>query len=179
MLKKLVFCLAAVTCTIFQQAHTLDRPNSRHATAALYASSLLLGAKLGAKSGAEQGKTPQSVVNCLLALDASRLTDLVESLLAANLTPAELQAADVFFESSAGKKYAALGTLDLYLSAGEMPPQDAPNISPEENKEIEDFNGSTTSKKLWNLLNGASARREFGTRLLALEKSCGVGKRKP
>lgn len=178
MLKKVVFFAAAAIAMIFGQAHCAERARDPHATAALYANSLLLGAKLGAKSGAEQGKTPPSVLTCLQALDASRLTDLVESVLAANLTPAELQTADEFFESSAGKKYAALGTLDLYLSAGETPPQDAPNISPEENAEIADFNGSTTSKKLWNVLNGEPARRVFGTRLVALEKSCGVGKRK-
>lgn len=178
MLKIVVVSLAAANLALGGRVHATERPSNQHATAELYASSLLLGAKLGAKSAAEQGKTPQSVVKCLQALDASHLTDLVESVLAANLTPAELQTADAFFETSAGKKYAELGTLDLYLSAGETPPEDAPNISPEENAEIEDFNGSTTSKKLWNVLNGEPARRVFGTRLLALEKSCGVGKRK-
>ncbi|MBS0417118.1 MAG: DUF2059 domain-containing protein [Proteobacteria bacterium] len=178
MLKKVVFFLAAVTLALAGQVHAADHPRTQHVTAALYASSLLLGTQLGAKSGAEQGKTPPSVLECLLSLDAASLTDLVESVLVASLTPAELQAADAFFESSAGKKYAKLGTLDLYLSAGEVPPEDAPSISPEENKEIAQFNGTATNKKLWNALNGASARRVFGTRLLELEKACGAGKRK-
>jgi hypothetical protein len=125
--------------------------------------------------GAAEGKVPSSVASCLLALDASSLTDVVESVLADNLTQAELQAADTFFGTTAGKKYAKLGSLGVYKSVDETPPEDSPSISDAEYKGIEDFKSTAVSSKLWKVLDGESAQRVFGARLRALANSCGAG----
>jgi hypothetical protein len=175
MLKNVAFLLVAVTFTISEEVHSADPPRNQHVTAALYAGSLLLGTQLGVKKGAAEGKVPSSVASCLLALDASSLTDVVESVLADNLTQAELQAVDAFFGTTAGKNYAKLGSLGVYISVGETPPEDSPSISDAEYKEIEDFKSTAASNKLWKVLDGESARRVFGARLRALANSCGAG----
>jgi hypothetical protein len=81
------------TFSLFEHAHSVEAPRQQHATAALYADSLLLGIQLGAKQGAAAGTVKSSVANCIMALDASSLTDVVEAILVKNLTPAELEAA--------------------------------------------------------------------------------------
>jgi hypothetical protein len=175
--RTVVFLLAAVIFTVFHPVPAADRPHTQHATATLYASSLLLGVQLGAKKGAAELKMPSPVASCLLALDASSLTDVVESVLVGNLTQAELRTADAFFETTAGKKYAQLGALDVYTSVGETPPGEPPTVSDAESKQIEDFNGSQTGKKLWQVLDNESSRQKFGARLLDLGKSCGAARR--
>jgi hypothetical protein len=174
MTKPVLFFLVVATFSLFEHGHSGEAPRQQHATAALYAGSLLLGIQLGAKQGSAAGTVKSSVANCIMALDASSLTDVVEAVLVKNLTPAELEAADTFFATTAGKKYAQLGASDVYTSVGETAP-DMPTVSDAESKEIEDFKNTATSDKLWKVLNGEPARRLYGPRIRALANVCGAG----
>lgn len=167
--------MAVVAFSILQRAYSTDQSREQHATAAMYAGSLLLGIKLGAKRGVAEGKVAPSVARCLSAVSASSLTDMVESVLVVNLTPTELTAADAFFATTAGIKYAKLSEVDVYTSAGEAPPEASPVISDAESKEIDNFNDSTVAHKLSKVLNSESARGLYAPRLKALANSCGAG----
>jgi hypothetical protein len=108
------------------------------------------------------------------ALDPSSFTDVVEVILVENLTRAELEASDAFYRTMAGRKEAKVGMLDAYAAAGMTPPEEYPEISDAEYKEVEDFRNSAVGKKLRNVLESASARRAFETRSRALANSCGA-----
>lgn len=130
--------------------------------------------KLGAKIAAEEGKIPQSVAGCMQALDRSSLTDVVEQVLVANLTQAELQTTDAFYRTTAGRKEAKVGMLDVYKANGKTPPEDYPAVSDAESNELGNFRSSAVGKKLWTVLGSDSARETFESHYRALAKSCGA-----
>lgn len=173
MSKILMVVLVTLAITIFEQARSADPPRNQRVTASLYASALLVGAQLGARIAADEGKVPQSYASCMQALDPSSLTDVVEAVLVDNLTRAELQASDAFYRTTAGRKEAKVGMLDVYTANGKTPPEDYPDTSDAEYKAVEDFRNSAVGKKLWKVLKSDSARRAFEARFRALANSCG------
>jgi len=174
MSKILVGVLITLTITVSKQVRSADPPRDQYVTASLYASALLVGLQLGAQIEADEGKMPQSVATCMQALDSSKLTDVVEAVLVDNLTQAELQTADAFYRTTAGRKEAKVGVLDVYTAKGRTPPEEYPAVSDAESNELETFRNSAVGKKLWRVLNSDSARRAFETQFRALAKSCGV-----
>ena len=174
MKKILAILLLTLAVTSAELARSGDHPRSQSVTAALYASALLLGLKLGAKMQAEEGKMPQSVATCMQGLDPSSLTHVVEAVLIADLTPAELQTADAFYRTTAGRNEAKVGMLDVYTANGKAPPEDYPPISDAESKEVENFRTSAVGKKLWAVLKSDRAQRAFETHYRVLMNSCGI-----
>src|SRR4029077_13545892 len=168
MLKNLLAMLLTLTITISEQVHSADPPRNQHPTASLYARALLVGLQLGAQMTADEGKSPQSVANCMQALSPSSLTDVVEAVLVDNLTQAELKPSDAFYRTTPGRKEATDGVLDAYTANGKTPPEDYPDISDAEYNEVDRFRNSAVGKKLWKVLESDSARRAFATRFRAL-----------
>jgi hypothetical protein len=102
------------------------------------------------------------------------LTDVVEAVLVDNLTQAELLTSDAFYRTTAGRKEAKVGMLDVYTATGKTPPEDYPDISDAEYKEVEAFRDSAVGKKLSKVFASDSTRRASETRFRALAKSCGA-----
>lgn len=174
MSKILVGVLITLTATASGQVRSADPPRNRYVTASLYANALLVGLQLGAKIEADEGKMPQSAATCMQSLDSSKLTDVVEAVLVGNLTQSELQTADAFYRTTAGRKEAKVGILDVYTANGRTPPEEYPAVSDAEYNELENFRSSAVGKKLWMVLKSDSARRAFETQFRALARSCGV-----
>ena len=108
-------------------------------TAQITAESALLGLQLAAKQRAARGLLPPEQAACFQALQPSEYADTVEKIVSTALSPAELAAADQFFNSPPGRKYARHGLLGTYTAVGETPPEPLPEISADEGRAIEAF----------------------------------------
>jgi hypothetical protein len=143
-------------------------------TAQITAESALLGLQLAAKQRAARGLLPPEQAACFQALQPSEYADTVEKIVSTALSPAELAAADQFFNSPPGRKYARHGLLGTYTAVGETPPEPLPEISADEGRAIEAFTASPVGRALLKrqVLQTLSAREALDRRGQELVARC-------
>jgi hypothetical protein len=160
------------------QVLSADVATNPSVVASTFASSALLGMQLSVRKGSQQGRVSPGASKCVQVLGQSSFNDVFVSLLAETLSQSELQAAEAFFGTAVGKKYAQFGLMQVYTSAGETPPEQPPTFSDSEYKELEGFSRTSAGEKLIvrKILQSDSAQRTVGARTQSLVKSCGVSR---
>ena len=173
-LRALLIALALVASSTAQAADG-DRSAGPSAVASAFAASALAGLKLAVQKGLADGKVSPAKADCVQKLDSSSFYGVFESLLGATLSPDERPAAEAFFRTAVGRKYAKFGLAQVYTSHGETPPEPAPAFSAAEYKELEDFSRTPAGDKLLvrDVLNGDAAHRELGKNIQSLLATCG------
>lgn len=144
------------------------------ATAEITAESALIGLQLAAKRRAAKGLLPAEQAACYQALKASDYHDTAEKIVTGALAPAEVAAADAFFRSIPGRKYALHGLLSIYPSLGEKPPEPLPLLTEEDGRLIEAFAATPAGQALLKrqVLQSLPAREALDRRGQELVARC-------
>ena len=117
-------------------------------TAEVTAASALLGLQLAARHSAARGKLAPAQLACFLALQPEAYFETSEQIVGAALSPADIAAADDFFNTPAGRKYARHGLLGLYTALGLKTPEPLPEFSAEDIRAIEAFQATPVGQAL-------------------------------
>lgn len=117
-------------------------------TAQITAESALIGLQLAAKQRAAKGLLPAEQNACFQALKPIEYFETAEAVVAQALSPAELAAAEKFFGSLPGLKYARHGMLAIYPALGEPLPAPLPEITPADGQVIEAFTATPAGQAL-------------------------------
>lgn len=143
-------------------------------TAQITAESALIGLQLAAKQRADKGMLPAEQNACFQALTPSEYFETAEQIVTTALKPAEVAAADQFFNSIPGRKYARHGLMAIYTSLGEKPPEAMPEISAADGKAIEAFAASPVGEALLKrqVLQTLPAREALNSRGQVLVSRC-------
>lgn len=163
-------CLAAASLGAQAQA---SGPSN---TVTMLAKPALLGMQLSVRRGQQLGKVPPQVAQCVQSLRESSFTIVLASLLVERLEPKEVQAADEFFGTAVGKKYARHTLLQVYDAVDEKAPEALPDFSAAEYKELETFSRTSAGDKLLvrRVMEDADARQAIGSQIQSLLGSCGA-----
>lgn len=145
-------------------------------TVSVFAKSALTGMQLSVRKGQQQGKVPPAVGTCVQSLRDTSFNIVLASLLAESLSPSEMQAADAFFGTQVGKKYAKHSLLQIYEAVGEPAPEPLPAFTDAEYKELEVFSRTRAGDKLIvrRVLESKPAQQAIGSQIQALLSTCGA-----
>jgi len=143
-------------------------------TAQITARSALIGLQIAAKQRAAKGSLPAAQNGCIQALQADELFTTTEQVVTTALSADELAAAEQFFGSMPGRKYALHGLLGIYATLGEPVPEPYPVIAPDEGKAIQAFAASPAGKALLTrqVLQAPAARMAYDARIQELVTRC-------
>jgi len=143
-------------------------------TAQITARSALIGLQIAAKQREAKGVLPAAQNACIQALQPDELYATTERVVAAALSAEEVAAADQFFNSLPGRKYALHGLLGIYTTLGEQAPEPYPLITAEDGKAIEAFTATPAGKALLarQVLQAPAARLAYETRIQELVVRC-------
>lgn len=143
-------------------------------TAEVTAASALLGLQLAARHSAARGKLAPAQLACFLALQPEAYFETSEQIVGAALSPADIAAADDFFNTPAGRKYARHGLLGLYTALGLKTPEPLPEFSAEDIRAIEAFQATPVGQALVQrqVLASPAARAALDGRAQALVSRC-------
>lgn len=143
-------------------------------TAQITAQSALLGVQLAAKQREAKGGLPAAQNACIQALQPSEFYETTERVVTMSLSASEVAAADRFFSSVPGHKYARHGLLGIYTALGEKAPEPLPAISAAEVKAIEAFAASPAGQALLTrqVLQSPAAREAYDGRARELVTRC-------
>ncbi len=143
-------------------------------TAKITAQSALLGLQLAAKQREAKGSLPAAQNACIQALQPSEFHDTTERVVKTALSADDVAAADQFFNSVPGRKYATHGLLGIYTALGEKAPEPLPALSVADNKAIEAFAASPAGQALLTrqVLQSPAARDAYDGRSRELVMRC-------
>jgi len=161
--------LALAACLLASSAaHAVSQ------TAKITAQSALIGLQVAAKQRQAKGVLPVEQNACVQALKADELYATTDKVVSAALSADELAAAEQFFASVPGRKYALHGLLGIYTSLGEKPPEPFPLITTEDGKAIEAFTTSPAGEALLKrqVLQTPAAQMAYDARIQELVKRC-------
>lgn len=163
----LISCLASLLATAGPAAAV-------SVTAEVTAESALVGLKLAARQSAARGTLTAAQNDCFQALAPSEYFEAAEQIVNAALSPAELAAADTFFTSATGRKYALHGLLGLYVALNLKTPEPLPRFTAEDIQAIESFTATPVGEALVKrqVLESPAARAALDGRSQALVKRC-------
>lgn len=143
-------------------------------TAQITARSALIGLQIAAKQREAKGVLPAAQNACIQALQADELYPTAEKVVATSLSADEMAAADQFFNSMPGRKYALHGLLGIYTTLGEQAPEPHPLITAEDRKAIEAFTATPAGQALLKrqVLQAPPARLAYEARIQELVARC-------
>lgn len=143
-------------------------------TAQITSESALIGLQLAAKQRAAKGILPAEQNACFQALQPSEYFETAEKIVTTALSPADVAAADQFFNSIPGRKYARHGLLSIYTALGEKLPEPLPELSTADGKAIEFFMNTTAGQALLKrqVLQALPAREALDRRAQELVTRC-------
>jgi len=143
-------------------------------TAQITAQSALIGLQIAAKQREAKGVLPAAQNACIQALRPEELYPTTEKVVAQSLSAADMAAADQFFDSLPGRKYALHGLLGIYKALGEQPPEPYPLLTPEDGQAIEAFTATPAGQALLKrqVLQAPAARLAYETRIQELVLRC-------
>ena len=153
-----------------------EAPVGPSSTVSVFAKSALTGMQLSVRKGQQQGKVPTEVGTCVQSLRDTSFNIVLASLLAESLSPSEMRAADAFFGTPVGRKYAKYSLLQIYEAVGEQAPEPLPAFTDAEYKELEAFSRTRAGDKLIvrRVLESKAAQQAIGSQIQALLSSCGA-----
>ncbi len=143
-------------------------------TAQITARSALIGLQIAAKQRQAKGVLPAVQNDCIQALQPDELYVTTDKVVAESLSADDVAAADQFFNSLPGRKYALHGLLSIYTALGEKPPEPLPLITAEDGKAIEDFAATHAGQALLKrqVLQAPAARLAYEGRIQELVLRC-------
>lgn len=143
-------------------------------TAQITARSALIGLQVAAQQRQAKGVLPAAQNDCIQALQPDALYATTERVVAEALSADEVAAADRFFNSLPGRKYALHALLGIYTALGEKPPEPFPLITAEDGKAVEAFAASTAGQALLKrqVLQAPQARLAYDARIQELVTRC-------
>lgn len=143
-------------------------------TAEVTAESALLGLKLAARQSAARGTLTAAQDACFQALAPSEYFEAAEQIVHAALSPTDVAAADTFFTSATGRKYALHGLLGLYVALNLKTPEPLPRFTAEDIQAIEAFTATPVGEALVQrqVLESPAAHAALDGRSQALVKRC-------
>lgn len=143
-------------------------------TAKITAQSALIGLQIAAKQRAAKGVLPEAQNACIQALKPDELFATTDLVVATALSADELAAAEAFFASPSGRKYATHGLLGIYTSLGEQAPEPFPLITAEDGKAIEAFTTTPAGQALLKrqVLQAPKAQMAYELRIQELVTRC-------
>ncbi|MBB3195878.1 hypothetical protein [Roseateles terrae] len=148
--------------------------NAQSVAADFFAQGVLLGMQLSAKHGERKGTTSSGQAACIQALKPTAFHDAVNEAMTSVLAPQDLSAADQFFATPVGEKYAKYGLLQIYLAVGERAPESLPTFSDAEYRELETFAATPAGKRLIldKGMQSASAKSIYDRKIRELLDQC-------
>lgn len=160
----LAYAIAAATSIAGAQSAAVD----------FFAQGVLLGMQLSAKHGERKGTASSAQASCVQALTPAVFHGAVADVMASSLTATDLPAADRFFATPVGQKYAKYGLLQIYPAVGERAPESLPTFSDAEYRELEAFAATPAGKRLiWDkVMQSASAKSTYDARIRELLDQC-------
>lgn len=143
-------------------------------TAQITARSALIGLQIAAKQRQAKGVLPTAQNDCIQALQPDELYATTEKVVAQSLSADEVAAADQFFSTLPGRRYALHGLLGVYTALGEKPPEPLPLITVEDGKAIEAFAASPAGQALFKrqVLQAPAAQMAYDARIQELVMRC-------
>lgn len=157
-------------------AMTLVLPACAHASATeeAFSRAALVGMQLSVRKAVAQGKVPDTLVSCVQRISADSFVPIFHSLLEQNLSVDEIAAAEKFFLSEVGRKFAKAGVAQAYVAVGEQPPEPGSEVSESEYAELEQFSRTAAGQKLMvqKVMEGQPVRQAVGARVRELLDSC-------
>ena len=144
------------------------------ATEEALARATLVGMQLSVRKAVAQGKVPDTLVSCVQRISADSFVPIFHSLLEQNLSVDEIAAAEKFFLSEVGRKFAKAGVAQAYVAVGEQPPEPVSEVSESEYAELEQFSRTAAGQKLMvqKVMEGQPVRQAVGARVRELLDSC-------
>lgn len=160
--------------SLIHQITSAESLSGDSAATEAFARSALLGMQLAVYKQQAEGKASASVVNCVRSLDDASFRKIFSVLLSQKLNAQEVDTTEIFFRSSAGKKYAKHGFLQVYTAAGQKPPEPLPSFSKQELSELEAFSRTSAGDKLIfkKILQTGETNELINANIKALLKSC-------
>lgn len=136
----------------------------------------MVGLRANAKRAGEMGTMSKIVSACLSGQDNGRFYSTFQRLLADNLPSEDLKAANAFFDSPAGRKYAKRNLAKIYASLGERPSDPTPILTAAEENQIAEFTATPAGQRLvtQRFLNTAESLPLVVGRIQELYKECGA-----
>jgi hypothetical protein len=110
--------------------------------------SFVAGLRVAAHKEEQAGRATSGFTTCMASADTSSIFSTLERLLSEKMNPAEIQAANTFFNGSAGKKFNKRGLMQVYQDNGEKPPEVPPTLTESENKDLNNFSTTSAGQKL-------------------------------
>lgn len=134
----------------------------------------VLGMKLATEHSRREGKVSAIHAECIQALPDSGLNDIFNAALQSVLTEADIAAADKYFTSPEGRKYALIGTLRVYEQVGEKPPQPVPTLSESELAAFNEFAKTSAAEKLFGqkVIEGPAVKQAMEDGIRAMDSRC-------
>jgi hypothetical protein len=133
---------------------------------------------VGMRAGISQNEAFMSkfAVSCLKSQDNSRFYSTFQRILSENMTPADLKAANAFFDSPTGRKFAKRELATAYKSVGQVPSDPVPVINAAEENQIAEFKATPAGQMLITnkFMNKATLFPAVFERMTELKKECGA-----
>ncbi|MBS0308403.1 MAG: hypothetical protein JSS58_05470 [Proteobacteria bacterium] len=146
-MRGMALCLALGMVTPVSAQYVEDL-SARSILIANLGESALLSMQLLAARAQNRSDIPASVLACVKSLDKTSFDPILSIAISENLSDEEIAAAENFYASDLGRKYAKHGLLQVYEAAGAEPPEDYPAFSEEEMKTLEAFSLTPAGDKL-------------------------------
>jgi hypothetical protein len=122
-----------------------------------------------------QGGMSKYTVSCLTEMDNTRLYSLFQKILQENINADELKAANVFYDSPTGRKFAKRDLAVFYKSLGLTPSDPTPALNPAEVNQIAEFTATPAGQTLikGRFIDKATAMPIVRDRINELMRECG------
>lgn len=148
------------------------------ASGSVLALSLSEGGMIGLHAVVHQYESNMSKasVACLMGQDNARLYSIMQRILSENMSPADLKAANAFFDSPTGRKYAKRDLAEAYKVFGQPVPQPVPVLSAAELNQVAEFTATPAGQMLITnkFMNKATSLPVVRDRINELMKECGA-----
>jgi hypothetical protein len=149
-------------------------------TGSVLALTLSEATMIGVRAGIRQheGTLSKLAFDCLMGQDNSRFYSTYQRILSENMNPADLKAANEFFDSPVGRKFAKRELSVAYKTVGQTAPEPLPIISAAEENQISEFKATSAGQMLITnkFMNKATLLPAVFERAKELRKECGGGR---
>ena len=135
----------------------------------------VLGLHVAARKQKQLGYMPDAVANCVMAVKGKDYDGAVQKALSTAMNTADLQTANSFFASPAGRKLGKMILAQSYQSLGEQAPEAAPALNDEEAYKLEVFVHTSAGQILVNqrFIANSDVTPIIRARGEELKKNCG------
>lgn len=123
-----------------------------------------------------EGGMSKLTVSCLMGQDNSRLYNTFQKILSENMNVPDLKAANAFFDSPTGRKFAKRELVGTYKTFGQTPPDRTPFLNAAEENQVAEFKATPAGQMLITnkFMDKATTMPIVRERVSELMKECGA-----